>query len=224
MVADELALPGFGPLLIANPSDDETGDLVDPRPSEHRKDARPRTPTAAPERNKDIIVHDDLEGHRRRLLKIYLNDHLAGAVGGAELARRCLRSNRGTPLGTFLKGLLNEILEDRRALEDVMARLDVAADRSKLLAVTIGERVARLKLNGQLLGYSDLSRVVELEALCAGVALKGRLWRSLDHVRQVDTRLAGVDFVALAERASAQLDGVERHRLAAVARAFAPSS
>lgn len=48
------------------------------------------------------MVHDDLTGHRRRLLQIYLNDHLAGAVGGAELARRCLRSNRGTPLGALL--------------------------------------------------------------------------------------------------------------------------
>lgn len=170
------------------------------------------------------MVHDDLTGHRRRLLQIYLNDHLAGAVGGAELARRCLRSNRGTPLGAFLEGLLDEILEDRRALEDVMARLDMAADRPKLLAITVGERIARLKLNGQLLGYSDLSRVVELEALCAGVAFKRRLWRSLDHVRQVDTRLADIDFVALAERASAQLDGVERHRLEAVAQAFAPGS
>lgn len=164
---------------------------------------------------------DNLSGHRRRLLQIYLNDHLMGAVGGAELARRCLRNNRATPLGTFLGGLLDEILEDRRSLEDVMARLGMAADRPKLLAVTVGERIARLKLNGQLLGYSDLSRVVELEALCAGVALKRRLWRSLQHVREVDPRLADLDFVALTERASAQLDGLERHRLEAVAVAFA---
>jgi hypothetical protein len=101
-----------------------------------------------------------------------------------------------------------------------MARLDIAADRSKLLAVTVGERLSRLKLNGQLFGYSDLSRVVELEALCGGVALKRRLWRSLQHVRDIDARLADVDFVHLTERASAQLDGLERHRLEAVARAF----
>ena len=165
--------------------------------------------------------NDRIQGHRRHLLHIYLNDHLAGAVGGGELARRCLGSNRGTPLGTFLEGLLDDILEDRRTLEDVMARLDMAADRSKLLAVTVGERLARLKLNGQLFGYSDLSRVVELEALCGGVALKRRLWRSLQHVRDVDARLADVDFVHLTERASAQLDGLERHRLEAVARALA---
>lgn len=164
---------------------------------------------------------DQIQGHRRHLLHIYLNDHLAGAVGGGTLARRCLDNNRGTPLGTFLEGLLDAIREDRRALEDVMARLDMGADRSKLLAITVGERLARLKLNGQLFGYSDLSRVVELEGLCAGVALKRRLWRSLQHVRDVDARLADVDFVRLTDRASAQLEGLERHRLEAAARAFA---
>jgi len=164
---------------------------------------------------------DQIQGHRRHLLHIYLNDHLAGAVGGGTLAQRCLGSNRGTPLGTFLEGLLDDIREDRRALEDVMARLDMGADRSKLLAITVGERLARLKLNGQLFGYSDLSRVVELEGLCAGVALKRRLWRSLQHVRDVDVRLADVDFVRLTDRASAQLEGLERHRLEAATRAFA---
>lgn len=165
-----------------------------------------------------------IDGHRRRLLHIYLNDHLAGAAGGIELARRCLGSNRDTPLGTFLEGLLDEIVQDRRALEDVMARLDMSADRSKLMAVTVGERVARLKPNGRLLGYSDLSRVVELEALCAGVALKRRLWRSLQHIKDVDARLAATDFVHLVERASTQLDGLERHRLDAVTRAVGHSS
>lgn len=158
--------------------------------------------------------------HQRHLLAIYLNDHLMGAAGGSELARRCLSSNRGTPLGTFLEGLLEEILEDRRTLERVMDRLDVAVDRAKLAAAIVGERLGRLKFNGQLFGYSDLSRVVELEALCAGVALKRRLWRSLQQVKHTDPRLTDIDFVHLAERASEQLEGLERHRLDAVARAF----
>lgn len=161
-----------------------------------------------------------IDGHRGRLLRIYLNDHLMGAVGGGELARRSLRNNRGTPLGAFLKQLLTEIREDRSSLEDVMARMEIPVDRPKLVLATVGERVGRLKLNGQLLGYSDLSRVVELEALCAGVSVKRRLWRSLQQVKDADVRLADVDFLSLADRASTQLDALERHRLAAVARAF----
>lgn len=165
-----------------------------------------------------------IAGHQRRLLSIYLNDHLMGAAGGGELARRCLGNNRGTALGTFLEELVEQILEDRRTLEDIMTRLDVAADRAKLAVATVGERLARLKLNGQLFGYSDLSRVIELEALCAGVALKRRLWLSLQQVKESDPRLVDFDFVKLVERASTQLDGLERHRLEAVARAFATSA
>ncbi len=161
-----------------------------------------------------------IDGHPGRLLGIYLNDHMMGSVGGTELARRCLRSNRGTALGSFLATLLDEILEDRNTLEDVMARLGISVDRGKVVVAAVGERVARLKLNGQLFGYSDLSRVIELEALCAGVALKRRLWRSLERIRDTDRRIADIDFDALADRASAQVDGLERHRLDAVARAF----
>lgn len=161
-----------------------------------------------------------VSGHQHRLLSVYLNDHLMGATGGVELARRSLASNRGTALGTFLEGLLEEIVQDRRTLEQVMDRLDVTVDRAKLVLGMVGERLGRLKLNGQLFGYSDLSRVVELEALCAGVGLKRRLWRSLAEVSDADVRLADVDFEHLAERASAQLDGLERHRLAAASRAF----
>ncbi|HSJ46345.1 MAG TPA: hypothetical protein VK923_16840 [Euzebyales bacterium] len=161
-----------------------------------------------------------IDGHQRRLLGIYLNDHLMGSVGGSELARRCLSNNRETPLGTFLALLLEEILEDRRTLEDVMARLDMSVDWRKVVVASVGERVARLKLNGQLFGYSDLSRVIELEALCAGVALKRRLWHSLQKIRDRDPRIVDIDFAQLADRASSQLEGLERHRLEAVERAF----
>lgn len=162
-----------------------------------------------------------IDGHQRRLLGIYLNDHLMGSVAGSELARRCLRNNRGTPLGSFLATLLEEILKDRRTLEEVMARLDVSVDWPKVVVASVGERLARLKLNGQLIGYSDLSRVIELEALCAGVAVKRRLWHGVEKIKHRDSRIVDIDFARLADRASAQLDGIERHRLDAVERAFA---
>lgn len=157
---------------------------------------------------------------RRRLLRIYLNDHLMGAVGGAELARRCLNSNRGTPLGTFLEQLHGEIVEDRATLKDLMTRMEFPADRIKVTAATLAEKAARLKLNGRLLGYSDLSRLIELEGLCAGVALKLRLWRLLKDIATTDPQLAATDLDPLIDRATAQLDGLEHHRLEAARRAF----
>ena len=48
-----------------------------------------------------------------RFLGIYLNDHLAGATTGVELARRSRASNQGTELGDFLAELTAGIEADR---------------------------------------------------------------------------------------------------------------
>jgi hypothetical protein len=65
------------------------------------------------------------------LLAIYLNDHLAGATLGVELARRLRGSNRGDPdFGPVLAGICAEIEADRATLEVVMDQLGTS--RSKL--------------------------------------------------------------------------------------------
>ena len=64
----------------------------------------------------------------RELLPIYLNDHLAAATGGCELARRAARQNEGTELGSFLEDFAAQIEADRAQLEDVMTRLEVTRD------------------------------------------------------------------------------------------------
>ena len=43
----------------------------------------------------------------RRLLAIYLNDHLAGATVGVELTLRAARENNGSELGDFLRDVLH---------------------------------------------------------------------------------------------------------------------
>ncbi len=159
--------------------------------------------------------------HRRKLLRIYLNDHLTAAAGAIELARRSLRNNRGTPLGAFLEELLTEITEDRAALEKLMAALEFQPDRIKLAAAVIAEKVGRLKLNGQIFRYSDLSRLIEIDGLYGVVDLKLHLWLALRLVASRDPRFAVIDLDRLVERASSQLTRLERHRLDAAERAFA---
>jgi hypothetical protein len=73
-----------------------------------------------------------------------------------------------------------------------------------------------VKLNGQLRGYSPLSRVLELESLAVGIAGKEALWKALQRVAAVDT----VDLEGLIERARRQRADVEEHRLVAVDEAF----
>lgn len=157
------------------------------------------------------------------LLRIYLNDHLAGATAGLAVARRCHARNRSGALGAFLADLVQQIAEDRRSLEDVMRRLDVPVNPAKLALARVLERVGLLKLNGSLTGYTDLSRVLELEALVAGVKAKHSLWQALRRTVASDPRLAGVDFGRLVQRAETQLAALEERHAQAAAQAFGGS-
>ena len=154
----------------------------------------------------------------RKLLSIYLNDHLAGATGGTELARRAAGANRGTALGETLRDLAAEIAEDREALQRAMSELGIGRDRIKVAGGWTAEKFGRLKLNGQLKGYSPLSRVVELEGLHIGITGKLELWRTLKTTSGVDLRR--VDLDELIKRAESQRRRLAPHRKAAVEEAF----
>lgn len=155
----------------------------------------------------------------KELLTIYLNDHLAGATLGVELARRLGASNQDdAEFGPVLAEVCAEIDADRETLRAVMNQLGVGQSKLKPLAAVLGERVGRLKLNGQLWGYSPLSRLDELELLQIGVVGKRRLWRALEHTHAGD--LSGFDLSALAERATEQLRRLEALHLKAAALAL----
>jgi hypothetical protein len=154
------------------------------------------------------------------LLAIYLNDHLAGATGGLELAKRAAASNRDTTHGPLLQRLAGEIEEDRETLLEIMRTLGVRVDRIKVLAGWGAEKLGRLKLNGRVRGYSPLSRVVELEGLTLGVHGKRALWHTLAELEPAPAGLAAFDLAALITRAEAQLQELEQHRRQSAAAAF----
>ncbi len=114
-----------------------------------------------------------------RFLRIYLNDHLAGATVGVELAKRSQKSNKGTPLGDFLAEFAADVSADKAQLEELMAKIGAGRNMMKSRAAWVAEKMGRLKSNGQLTGYSDLGRLIELEGLMVGVTGKIGLWRSL---------------------------------------------
>lgn len=157
----------------------------------------------------------------RDYLKIYLEDHYAGATAGLELARRSAGANSGTPYGEVLGRIAREIEEDRDSLRAIMTDLGVGPDRFKVTAAWAGEKAGRLKLNGHLTGYSPQSRVVELEGLVVGVTGKRCLWRALRHVAPQESRLREDELELLIERADRQLDELEEHRLKAISEAVA---
>jgi hypothetical protein len=150
-------------------------------------------------------------------LAIYLNDHLAGATGGVELARRLRASNRGNDaVGPPLDRICGEIEEDRATLEQVIDRLGFSQSRVKPAGAWVAEKVGRLKLNGRLRGYSPLSRVLELEGLLIGITGKRALWKTLAELEGVEC--LGIDFAQLAARAAEQRSAVDDlHRIAVTA-------
>ena len=138
-----------------------------------------------------------------RYLSIYLNDHLAGATLGVELAKRTLRENDEGELGDFLRWLGGQLVDDRRAL---LARIE-RPSLAKAGGGWLVEKLGRLKANGHLTSYSPLSRLVELEGLKTGIEAKRSLWLSLGEAE-------------LVARADEQLARLEPHRLAAARETF----
>lgn len=153
-------------------------------------------------------------------LAIYLNDHLAGATIGGQLARRAARENEGTELGEFLRGLGAELDEDRSQLIELMRHQKIARSRAKHAAGWTLEKLGRLKLNGQVAGYSPLSRLLELEGLTAGIEMNRGLWSALAELSREEESLRLLDYDALVERARYQRERLEPHRLAAAAQAL----
>lgn len=154
------------------------------------------------------------------LLGIYLNDHLAGATGGMELARRAAGEQRGSPAGEVLERYAAEIAKDREALLDMMHALDVPVRRYKVVAGWAGEKLGRLKPNGTLFERSPLSSLVELEALRLGVEGKVCGWRILRRVAEHDNRLDANRLEDLLSRAKEQAETLEELRAGTAAKLF----
>jgi hypothetical protein len=154
------------------------------------------------------------------LFGIYLNDHLAGATGVVELARRTRGANQGSDIGDVLARLEAEVIKDRAALRQMMAALDVPLRRYKVYAAWAAEKAGRLKLNGHVWSRSPLSIVVELEALRLGVEAKAAGWRTLRQVAEHDGRLDAAQLEGLLARAHQQADILEELRARKTAEIF----
>jgi hypothetical protein len=158
-----------------------------------------------------------------RRLRIYLDDHLALMVAEVELARRCRKTNRRTPLGEFLQQLENEVQAQKSIVNDVIHRIGGKSSiesRLKQGAGWFAEKLGRFKLNDSLLTYSNLSRVVELEALSAATQERIALWDNLDCVAGSEPRLDGITFSFFREQSQQHLVQLNDRRRFAALEAF----
>lgn len=143
------------------------------------------------------------------LLGIYLNDHLAGAMAGTELARRISRTH------PELRVLADDIEADRLELLDVMRSFGAEPRPHKEAIGWLTEKAGRLKFNGRVLGRSPLSDVLELETLRVGIEGKAALWRALGTLPGNEERLE-----RLLRRAESQAELVDQYRLRLAPQAF----
>lgn len=150
-----------------------------------------------------------------RVLGIYLNDHLAGATAGTELAHRVARTHRAHGPDGQLKRLAVEIAQDRAALIGMMKALGVPVRSYKVFAAWAGEKAGRVKFNGRLLARSPLSDLEELELLRLGVEGKAAGWRTLRALADADMRLDPEQLDELMSRARRQADQLEELRVRA---------
>jgi hypothetical protein len=88
----------------------------------------------------------------------------------------------------------------------------------------LAERIGRVKPNGRIVGYSPLSRLLELEGLEGGVEAKLALWRSLRATASERPELDQGDLDRLADRAERQRSELTELQLRAAELAFGDGS
>jgi len=159
----------------------------------------------------------------RRPIDSYLNDHLAGATLGCDLAEHIRSMNEGTPLGEVMASVAAEIEKDRDTLRQLMQRLEISENRVKRAGGWVAEKVSRVKFSGLSSGEPELGTFMALEGLSLGIEGKADLWRALAQVTDEFAPVAALDLDELIARAESQRSVVERERMACARRALADS-
>ncbi|MGI8712416.1 MAG: hypothetical protein ACR2NR_04390 [Solirubrobacteraceae bacterium] len=152
-------------------------------------------------------------------LDVYLNDHLAGAMFGSDLAEQLAQRTSDAPFGEAMRALATEIEADRDTLKQLMDQLGTSRNPAKQATTWIAEKLSRVKFSGAG-GGDEFGMFQALETLSLGVEGKAALWTALGDVGDRYPPLAAVDFDALHERARDQRRIIEDQRSAAARRAF----
>ena len=106
------------------------------------------------------------------VLGTYLNNHLAGANAGVEMARRLHKRAVAGPDADALGRLAEEIDHDRNELRGLIERLGKAGHPIKKAAGWFVGKAHRLAVTKLLTGDEDLSMLLETETLALGIAGK----------------------------------------------------
>jgi hypothetical protein len=156
----------------------------------------------------------------RGLLGIYVNDHLMAATGGIELVNRMLATHRGDRFEQPLEQLLGQLREEKAAHLSMAETLGIPVRQYKQVLSWVGEKFARLKLNGRLLSRSPLSDVMEFEFIASAVLAKRAGFETLREVAEVEPRLDRAMLDRLIRQADQQHEWLSEARREIAAKVF----
>ncbi len=83
-----------------------------------------------------------------KAMDVYLNDHLAGAMLGSNLAKQIQAQHEGSALGKRMESLAPLIEEDRHTLIELMERMDTSRNPVKQAATWMAEKVEPIEAQG----------------------------------------------------------------------------
>ena len=113
-------------------------------------------------------------------LDTYLNDHLAGATAGTNLAKIAAEEHRSDEHGAFFGEIASEIAADYETLQQLMTALNVDESATKTALAEVGSKMMSPKFTS---GDDDeLNAFVTLETLSIGVEGKVCMWKALKTV------------------------------------------
>jgi len=155
-----------------------------------------------------------------KAMDTYLNDHLAGAMFGSDLAGQIASQIDDAEHASRFRDLAGQIEADRQTLSALMDRLGAAKNPVKQAATWLAEKLSRVKLTGVSSGESQLGLFMAIETLSLGVEGKASLWRLLKDVSDRYPALNATELDGLIARAESQRELLEGERAAAGRRAF----
>jgi len=157
-------------------------------------------------------------GNMNDPLATYLHDHLAGSSFAVELLENLVAEYAGTSSGEVARELLEQVLIDRKPLEQLIARVGEANPDLYDALGWIGERVSRIKLKHD--DPAGIGALQAFETISLGILGKRALWDALRVRKNADSRLAGPDYDALIGRAEQRFQRANQHRLERTVSAF----
>lgn len=144
-------------------------------------------------------------------LSTYLNDHLGGAQIAIQILEAMRDQHDDPRFRKFANTLLPRIQADDLTLRSIAEKIGSGPSTVKQMGGWLLEKAARLKLGHT--GSTNFEMFESLELLALGIRGKICLWKALEAISKLDSRLREYDFEELISRAEQQYEEVESQRL-----------